>query len=47
MVVELTVDVPQLGGEVDLLQVAFAANRVDMWWDGNDTVTVVRCWKYL
>ena len=28
-------------------QVAFAANRVDMWWDANDSVTVVRCWKYL
>lgn len=33
--------------EQGMAQVAFAANRVDMWWDGNDTVTVVRCWKYL
>ena len=28
-------------------QVAFAANRVDVWWDANDSITVVRCWKYL
>jgi hypothetical protein len=33
--------------EQGMAQVAFAANRVDMWWDGNDAVTVVRSWKYL
>lgn len=33
--------------EQGMAQVAFAANRVDMWWDGNDAVTIVRCWKYL
>ncbi|HEX5348463.1 MAG TPA: hypothetical protein VFW64_15385 [Pseudonocardiaceae bacterium] len=33
--------------EQGVAQVAFAANRVDMWWDANDTVTIVRCWKYL
>lgn len=33
--------------EQGIAQVAFAANRVDMWWDGNDAVTIVRCWKYL
>lgn len=33
--------------EQGLSQVAFASNRVDMWWDANDSVTVVRCWKYL
>jgi hypothetical protein len=30
-----------------MAQVAFGSNRVDMWWDNNDAVTVVRCWKYL
>ncbi|SDO16966.1 hypothetical protein SAMN04515671_0020 [Nakamurella panacisegetis] len=33
--------------EQGLAQVAFAANRVDMWWDDSDAVTVVRAWKYL
>jgi hypothetical protein len=33
--------------EQGIAQVAFAANRVDMWWNGNDAVTIVRCWKYL
>lgn len=33
--------------EQGVAQVAFAANRVDMWWDANDAVTIVRCWKYL
>jgi hypothetical protein len=28
-------------------QVAFAANRVDIWWDNNNAVTVVRSWKFL
>ncbi len=32
--------------EQGIAQVAFAANRVDMWWDANDSVTIVRCWKY-
>ena len=33
--------------EQGMAQVAFASNRVDMWWDDNNAVTVVRCWKYL
>lgn len=33
--------------EQGFAQVAFAANRVDMWWDANNTVTIVRSWKYL
>jgi hypothetical protein len=33
--------------EQGMAQVAFAANRVDMWWDANDAVTVVRSWKFL
>jgi hypothetical protein len=33
--------------EQGFAQVAFAANRVDMWWDANNAVTVVRSWKYL
>jgi hypothetical protein len=33
--------------EQGVAQVAFAANRVDMWWDGNNALTIVRCWKYL
>jgi len=33
--------------EQGVAQVAFAANRVDMWWNASDVVTIVRCWKYL
>lgn len=33
--------------EQGFAQVAFAANRVDMWWDANNALTVVRSWKYL
>ena len=33
--------------EQAIAQVAFAANRVDVWWDNNDALTIVRCWKYL
>jgi hypothetical protein len=33
--------------EQGFAQVAFAANRVDMWWDANNAVTIVRSWKYL
>jgi len=33
--------------EQGIAQVAFAANRVDVWWDNNDAVTIVRAWKYL
>jgi len=33
--------------EQGIAQVAFAANKVDMSWDANDRLTLVRCWKYL
>lgn len=33
--------------EQGVAQVAFAANRVDVWWDNNDAVTIMRAWKYL
>jgi hypothetical protein len=33
--------------EQGMAQVAFAANRVDIWWDNNNAVTVVRSWKFL
>jgi hypothetical protein len=33
--------------EQGMAQVAFAANRVDIWWDANNAVTIVRSWKYL
>jgi hypothetical protein len=33
--------------EQGMAQVAFAANRVDIWWDSNNAVTIVRSWKYL
>jgi hypothetical protein len=33
--------------EQGIAQVAFGANRVDMWWNANDAITIVRCWKYL
>ena len=31
--------------EQGLCQVAFAANRVDVWWDNSDQLTIMRCWK--
>jgi len=31
--------------EQGLAQVAFAANRVDVWWDSSNKITVMRCWK--
>ena len=37
----------QPSDEQGIAQVAFTANRVDMWWDDNDSVTVLRAWKYL
>lgn len=33
--------------EQGLAQVAFAANRVDVWWDGSNKITIMRCWKNL
>lgn len=30
-------------GEQGIAQVAFAANKVDMWWDANGKLTTVRC----
>lgn len=33
--------------EQGLAQVAFASNRVDAWWDTNNKLTILRCWKYL
>lgn len=31
--------------EQGLAQVAFAADRVDAWWDANNQITILRCWK--
>jgi hypothetical protein len=31
--------------EQGLAQVAFMANRVDAWWDNNNVLTLIRCWK--
>jgi hypothetical protein len=31
--------------EQGLAQLAYAANRVDAWWDGNNKLTLMRCWK--
>jgi hypothetical protein len=31
--------------EQGLVQVAFMADRVDVWWDDSNVVTIVRCWK--
>ena len=28
-------------------QVAFASNRVDVWWNSTGAMTVLRCWKNL
>ena len=33
--------------EQGLAQVAFSSNRVDTWWDGNNKLTIMRCWKHL
>lgn len=35
------------GDEQGVVQVAFAANRVDVWWDTSGSLSVVRSWKYL
>ncbi|GAB2754236.1 hypothetical protein [Sinomonas soli] len=35
------------GDEQGFVQVAFAANRVDVWWDTGGSLSVVRSWKYL
>lgn len=37
----------QPADEQGLPQVAFASNRVDIYWDASDTLTIARCWKYL
>lgn len=39
--------VSEPGDEQGVVQVAFAANRVDVWWDGNGSLNVIRSWKYL
>ena len=31
--------------EQGLLQVAFNAKYVDVWWDANNNITIARCWK--
>lgn len=31
--------------EQGLVQIAYAANRVDVWWDKSNNLTMVRCWK--
>jgi hypothetical protein len=37
----------QPADEQGLPQVAFAANRVDIYWNASDALTIARCWKYL
>src|SRR6202011_4539996 len=37
----------QPADEQGLPQVAFASNRVDIYWNASDALTVARCWKYL
>lgn len=32
--------------EQGLVQIAYASDRVDVCWDGNDKLTTMRCWKY-
>ena len=39
--------VSEPGDEQGVVQVAFAANRVDVWWDANGSLSVIRSWKYL
>lgn len=31
--------------EQGVAQVAFLADRVDVWWDSNNSLTMLRCWK--
>ena len=31
--------------EQGVAQVAFSSTRVDAWWDGANTITIMRCWK--
>lgn len=31
--------------EQGLAQIAYAANRVDVWWDNSNNLTIIRCWK--
>lgn len=33
--------------EQGLAQVAFASNRVDVWWDSGNKLKTMRCWKIL
>ncbi|HEY4049825.1 MAG TPA: hypothetical protein VGM27_23435 [Acidobacteriaceae bacterium] len=37
----------QPSDEQGLPQVAFASNRVDIYWNASDALTIARCWKYL
>jgi hypothetical protein len=37
----------QPADEQGLPQVAFASNRVDIYWNAGDSLTLARCWKYL
>jgi hypothetical protein len=37
----------QPADEQGLRQVAFASNRVDIYWNASDALTLARCWKYL
>ena len=37
----------QPADEQGLPQVAFASNRVDIYWNASDALTLARCWKYL
>lgn len=39
--------VSEPGDEQGVVQVAFAANRVDIWWDASGSLSVLRSWKYL
>ncbi|MEA5454017.1 hypothetical protein SPF06_04700 [Sinomonas sp. JGH33] len=39
--------VAEPGDEQGVVQVAFAANRVDVWWDSSGSLSVIRSWKYL
>src|ERR1700675_4511809 len=36
----------QPADEQGLPQVAFASNRVDIYWNASDALTLARCWKY-
>jgi hypothetical protein len=37
----------QPADEAGIEQVAFASNRTDVNWDDSNTLTLLRCWKYL